>query len=129
MEHLSDREVVLHRVLDAPRELVWQMFTDPRHLHEWWGPHGFTTTTHAFAFEPEGAWTFVMHSPDGNSLPSRVVFREIDPPSRLAFDNWWDSPEDPLEFRALVTLETEGPRTHLAWHFRFRDAAGLRLAV
>ena len=128
-EQVSDREVVFHRVLDAPRELVWEVFTHPRHLHEWWGPHGYRTTTQGFVFEPDGEWTFVMHGPDGSDMANRVVFREIDPPSRLAFDNWWYLPDAPLDFRGVITLEPEGRRTHLAWRFRFRDAAALRVAV
>lgn len=128
-EQVSDREVVFHRLLDAPRELVWRAFTDPRHLDEWWGPRGVRTITQEFAFERDGAWTFVMRGPDGSDLPNRVVFREIVPPSRLVLDNAWDAPDAPLAFRIVLTLEPEGGRTRLSWRFTFDDVASLRLAI
>ena len=61
----ADREIVISRIIDAPRELVFEAFTDVRHLSRWWGPTGFTTTTRAFEFRVGGEWVFVMHGPDG----------------------------------------------------------------
>ena len=61
----ADREVVVSRMIDAPRELVFEAFTEMRHLSRWWGPEGFSTTTRAFAFRVGGIWDFVMHGPDG----------------------------------------------------------------
>ena len=60
----ADREIVISRVIDAPRELVFEAFTEVRHLSRWWGPEGFTTTTRSFEFRVGGAWDFVMHGPD-----------------------------------------------------------------
>ena len=65
----ADREIVISRVIDAPRELVFEAFTEVRHLSQWWGPDGFTTTTRSFEFREGGVWDFVMHGPDGNRLP------------------------------------------------------------
>jgi uncharacterized protein YndB with AHSA1/START domain len=59
------REIVISRVIEAPRELVFEAFTEVRHLSRWWGPEGFTTTTHSFEFGVGGEWAFVMHGPDG----------------------------------------------------------------
>src|SRR5215207_3131004 len=62
----ADREIVISRVIDAPRELVFEAFTEVRHLSRWWGPEGFTTTTtRSFEFRVGGEWDFVMHGPDG----------------------------------------------------------------
>jgi uncharacterized protein YndB with AHSA1/START domain len=61
----ADREIVISRVISAPRELVFEAFTEVRHLSRWWGPEGFTTTTWAFEFRVGGEWIFVMHGPDG----------------------------------------------------------------
>src|ERR1700674_1521351 len=61
----ADREIVISRVISAPRELVFEAFTEVRHLSRWWGPEGFTTTTRAFEFRVGGEWVFVMHGPDG----------------------------------------------------------------
>ncbi len=128
-EQPSDREVVFTRLLDAPRELVWKAWSDPRYLHEWWGPDGYSTTTHEFAFVPGGRWRFTMHGPDGTDTPSRVVFREIDPPSRLVYENGWGRPGAPLDFRVVLTLVAVGNQTRLSLHMTFRDAASLKTAV
>src|ERR1700704_5554766 len=61
----ADREIVISRVIGAPRELVFEAFTEVRHLSRWWGPEGFTTTTRAFDFRVGAEWDFVMHGPDG----------------------------------------------------------------
>ena len=69
----ADREIVISRVIDAPRELVFEAFTEVRHLSRWWGPDGFTTTTKSFEFRVGGEWDFVMHGPDGTvSIPGLV---------------------------------------------------------
>lgn len=129
LEQPSDREVVFSRVFDASRELLWKAWSEPRHLHRWFGPTGFTTTTHEFAFEPGGVWRFVMHGPDGTDYPNTIVFRELDPPARLVYENSWELPDAPLRFTVAVTFTNEGTRTRLAIHFTFRDAEALRIAT
>ena len=104
----SDREVVFRRLLDAPRELVWKVWSDPEHLHHWFGPAGFTLTTLEFAFVRDGVWRFIMHGPDGTDYPNLVVFREIVPPSRLVYENGWDLPGWPLDF--VVVVMSSDPR-------------------
>lgn len=125
----SEREVTFSRLLDAPRELVWGVWSDPKHLHEWFGPAGFTTTTHEFSFAPGGVWRFIMHGPDGTDYPNRIVFREIVPPSRLVYENGWDLPGAPLDFMVVVTFDAVGAKTRLSIHFTFADAEALRTAV
>src|SRR5271169_6582079 len=66
----ADREIVISRVISAPRELVFEAFTEVRHLSRWWGPEGFTTTTRAFEFRVGGEWDFVMHGPTGRTTRS-----------------------------------------------------------
>ncbi|MEP7086172.1 MAG: SRPBCC domain-containing protein [Gemmatimonadota bacterium] len=128
-EQPSDREVLFSRAPEAPRELVWKMWSELRHLDRWWGPAGFTTTTHEFAFVEGGAWRFVMHGPDGTDYPNRIVFREIDPPSRIAYDNCWDLPGAPVDFTAVLALDTDGARTKLSLRMTFTDAESFRKAV
>ena len=129
MERPSDREVRFVRLLDAPRELVWQAWTDHERFRHWWGPAGFTTTTKAFDLRVGGEWIHVMHGPDGTDYPNRTVFREIVPPSLLAYENGWDLPDAPLDFKAVVTLRAEGRKTHLTLHMAFYDAEAFRVAV
>ena len=62
---IADREIVISRIIDAPRELLFEAFTEVRHLSRWWGPEGFTTTTQSLEFRVGGEWDFVMHGPDG----------------------------------------------------------------
>lgn len=73
------------REFDAPRELVFRAWTDPKHLAQWWGPNGFSTTTSAFDLRPGGVWRFVMHGPDGRDYENRVTFDEVVPPERLVY--------------------------------------------
>src|ERR1700733_12350519 len=79
------REIVITRLFDAPRELVWQAMTDPEHLVHWWGPRGFTTTIQEMDVRPGGIWQHVMHGPDGTDYPTRSVFKELVKPDRLGF--------------------------------------------
>jgi uncharacterized protein YndB with AHSA1/START domain len=126
----SDREVIFTRVLDAPRELVWKVWSDVKHLHQWWGPTGFTTTTHEFVFAPGGVWRLVMHGPDGTDYCTRIVFREIVEPSRIVYENSWDLPGSPLEFTGLITLDSAGDtKTKLTMRMMFVDASAFGTAV
>ena len=76
----GDREIVISPVIGAPRELVFEAFTEVRHLSRWWGPEGFTTTTPAFEFRVGGEWDFVMHGPDGTDYQEWISWTEAEPP-------------------------------------------------
>src|SRR5438046_9458144 len=79
----ADREIVISRVISAPRELVFEAFTEVRHLSRWWGPEGFTTTTRAFEFLVGGEWGSVMHGPDAADYQEWIFWTEISPPAPL----------------------------------------------
>lgn len=79
------REIVITRVFDAPRDLVFRMWTEPEHVARWWGPRGFTSTIHEMDVRPGGVWSFVLHGPDGRDYPNRSIYREVVRPERLAF--------------------------------------------
>jgi uncharacterized protein YndB with AHSA1/START domain len=79
------RELVLKRVLDAPRELVWKVWTDPAHLAQWWGPKGFTNPRCEWDARPGGAIHIDMRAPDGVVYPMSGVFKEVVEPERLVF--------------------------------------------
>ena len=78
----ADREIVVSRTIEGPRCLVFEAWSDIRHPSHWWGPDGFTTTTHSFEFRLGGVWDFIMHGPDGTDYPNRIEWREIAPSSR-----------------------------------------------
>lgn len=102
----SDRELVQNRTLNAPRTLVWEAWTDPKHLINWWGPRGFTNTFHEIKIAPGGVWRFIMHGPDGKDWPNRVIFREVVPPEKLTYIHDGDTNEenDPHRFEVEVTF-------------------------
>src|SRR5688500_13701135 len=102
----GDREIVIERVLNAPRELVWGAFTDPKHLEQWWGPNGFTTKTKEFSFIPGGAWRHVMVGPDGAEYPNESIFEEIVKPERISYSHGGGSEErtNDAQFEATITF-------------------------
>lgn len=108
----SDREIVISRVIDAPRELVFEAFTDVRHLSQWWGPEGFTTTTRSFEFRVGGEWDYVMHGPDGTDYPNWISWTEIVPPERIALRHG-EYRGDPNAFESVLTFAAEGAATRV----------------
>lgn len=81
----ADREVLITRVVDAPRELVWNAWTDPKQVAQWWGPNGFTTTIHKMDVKPGGVWEHTMKGPDGTEYPNYGVFKEVVKPERIVY--------------------------------------------
>jgi uncharacterized protein YndB with AHSA1/START domain len=119
----SDREIVITRVVNAPRELVWDAWTSPEHVVKWWGPNGFTTTLEVMDVRPGGQWNHVMHGPDGVDYPNRSVFVEVVRPERLVYDHGGAKPGDPeVEFRATVTFEDQGGQTKITMRSLFPTA-------
>ncbi len=78
-------ELVLTRIFDAPRELVFKVWIDPKHVALWWGPTGFTTTIHEMDVRPGGAWRYSMRAPDGHDYPFNGEYVEVVAPERLIF--------------------------------------------
>src|SRR5580692_7193759 len=106
----ADREIVISRVISAPRELVFEAFTAVRHLSQWWGPEGFTTTTRAFEFRVGGEWDFVMHGPDATDYQEWICWTEIAPPERITLLHG-ESRGDPNVFESVLTFAAEGAAT------------------
>ncbi len=106
----ADREIVITRVIDAPREVVFEAFTQVRHLSRWWGPDGFTTTTRAFGFGVGQEWDFVMHGPDGTDYAEWICWTDVVPPERIAMRHG-ERRDDPQAFDAVLTLTVEGSGT------------------
>ncbi|MGW5193489.1 SRPBCC domain-containing protein [Kribbella sp. NPDC004138] len=114
----ADREVVVSRIIDAPPALVFEAFTDIRHLSQWWGPDGFTTTTRSFEFHVGGEWVFVLHGPDGTDYPEWISWTEIVPPERIALVHG-EFRADPNAFESLITFEPDGTATRIEMHTVF----------
>jgi uncharacterized protein YndB with AHSA1/START domain len=114
----SDREIVTTRVFDAPRELVFEAWTDPDHLARWWGPQGFTSTFHEFDLRPGGVWRFVMHGPDGTDYQNKSVFVEIAKPERIVFDH-----VSGPRFQVTATFAEQAGKTEVTFRMRFETGA------
>ncbi len=119
----ADRELVLTRDFDAPRELVFRAYTDPEHLPHWWGPDGFSNTVHEIDIRPGGRWRFTMHGPDGTDYPNRIVYREIVRPERLEFAHGHDMDDDPALMQVTVTFDDLGGRTRVTMRTVLATAA------
>ncbi|HEY8483334.1 MAG TPA: SRPBCC family protein [Longimicrobiales bacterium] len=122
IEREEDRQIVTTRVIDGPRRLVYEAWTDPHHLARWFGPHGFSITTHAFEFRPGGVWEFDIHGPDGTTYPNRVEWREIVPGERIVY--WQGSrAEDPDAFETTVTFADRDGGTAITLRSLFKTKA------
>jgi uncharacterized protein YndB with AHSA1/START domain len=84
---LKDRSFSLTRIVNAPRELVYRMWTEAEHIAQWWGPNGFTTTIHLMDVRVGGEWSFTMHAPDGHNFRNHKVYLEVVPPERLVMEH------------------------------------------
>ena len=109
-------------LIAAPRDLVWSVWTDPKHLAQWWGPDGFRTTTSAFDFKPGGVWRFVMHGPDGRDYENRITFDEIVKPELLRYHHGGGDDVESVQFRTTVTFDDHGGTTRVTLRGVFPSA-------
>jgi|HubBroStandDraft_4_1064222.scaffolds.fasta_scaffold59506_2 uncharacterized protein YndB with AHSA1/START domain len=115
----KDRELIFTRVFDAPRELVFEAWTNPKHLVQWWGPHGFTTTIHQMDVRPGGVWRLTMHGPDGVDYKNRLVFLEVAKPERLVYKHEPEEGCEPVTFEVTVTFAWERGNTRVTMRMLF----------
>jgi len=107
----SDREVVITRVVDAPRELVWKVWTSPEHIPRWLvGPPGWTMPVCEMDLRPGGKWRYVWRQGDGTEMTLSGLVREVVPPSRLVTTERW-GPEWPETLNTMALTEAEGLTT------------------
>ncbi len=102
-----DREIVLVRVFDAPRDAVFAAWTDADAFCEWFGPDGYTCTVREMDVRAGGRARFDMVAPDGTVFPSRFDYLEVVPGERLVMDHGSDVDDDPARFRVTVTLDEQ----------------------
>lgn len=129
----SDLEIVITRVFNAPREMVFKAWTDPIHIAQWWGPRGFTTRVTALDLRPGGQWRYVMIGPDGKEYPGKGVFREIVPLERIVatdeFDEGFETIINADLPQGMVTttiFEDLGNQTRLTLHIAHPTAEDRR---
>ncbi len=121
---MKDRTINISREFDAPREWVFNAFTAPEKISQWWGPNGFTTTTKSMEFEVGGEWIFTMHGPDGTDYPNRVVYTEIKNPELLKYDHFDEYEDDgrPPHFKQTITFKEVNGKTKVEMNLLFPTA-------
>ena len=103
-----DREIVLSRVIDAPRDLVFRAWIEPERMFAWFGPNGFRCDVVEQCEARVGAiWRFTMTAPGGQVWSSRMRFLEIVPGKRLVYDHGADLDDDPARFRMTITFDEQ----------------------
>jgi uncharacterized protein YndB with AHSA1/START domain len=116
---VSDRELIFTRLLDAPRELVFKVWTDPAHLIQWYGPNGFVTSVYQMDVRPGGVWRLTMRGPDGTDYKNRLVFLEVVKPARLVYKQEPEEGSEPVLHETTVTFEEEQGKTKLTMRLLF----------
>jgi uncharacterized protein YndB with AHSA1/START domain len=110
------REIRLTRTLNAPVDLVWEVWSSPEHIAQWWGPNGFTNTISKMNMQPGGEWNLVMHGPDGTDYDNKCIFREVIQNKKIVYEhvNW-------PKFVGTVEFEAQGEQTELTWYMQFES--------
>lgn len=122
----SDRELVITRTFDAPRALVWAVFTDPKHLPHWQtGPEGFTMPVCEIDLRPGGTWRYVWRNAHGREFGATGTYREVNPPQRLVTVSQFDGEEN----SSTTTFNEDNGRTTVIVSQRFANAASRDQAI
>ena len=117
----SDQEIVMERVFNAPRELVFKAHTDPNLIAKWWGPRRYTTTVDKMDVRVGGVWRFVQHDANGNEYAFNGVYREIVPPERLSYTFEFEGTPGHI-INETLTFEDLGGKTRLTVTGSFESA-------
>ena len=126
MSDTKDREIIVNRVIDAPRELVFDAFTQQKHIEGWWAPKG--ATTHEMKVKPGGVWRY-SQPVKGTEQAFKIVFIEITKPTRLIYDYGGDGPNAPEPVRTTVTFEEASDKTEVTLQLLFATKADREQAV
>ena len=121
----DNRTLRFERVFDAPRALVWKVWTDPEHVAKWWGPEGFTNSIHQMDVKAGGTWSLTMHGPDGTDYANHIDFVEVRAPKFLAF-NHGGKPGDAGAFfvtAEFVDVDNLGEQTRIIHTLVLKTAA------
>jgi uncharacterized protein YndB with AHSA1/START domain len=111
-----NREITISRKLNAPVDLVWEAWTKPEHIANWWGPNGFTNTISKMDMTAGGEWDLVMHGPDGTDYKNKSVFREVVLHKKIVYEH-----VSAPKFISTISFEEQGEQTHLTWHMLFES--------
>ena len=105
-------EIYITRIYDAPVKMVWDAWVDPKQVAKWWGPRGFTLTSHEKDVRTGGHWNYTMHGPDGVDYPNTTKFLEVEKYQRLVYDHGANDQQGPL-FRVTVNFSEINGKTKM----------------
>jgi uncharacterized protein YndB with AHSA1/START domain len=111
-ETKKSNEIKLTRIYDAPVKTVWEAWTDPKQVAQWWGPRGFTLTTHSTDLKPGGSWSYTMHGPDGVDYHNKTRYLEVEKYSKLVYDHGGND-DRPALFRVTVLFSEIKGKTRM----------------
>ncbi|WCT09850.1 SRPBCC family protein [Mucilaginibacter jinjuensis] len=115
----SNREIISTRIINHPQEKVFNAWTNPDQLKNWWGPNGFTNTFHQFSATPGGQWNYTMHGPDVHNYENESVFEEINAPEQVVIYH-----TSKPEFHLIGTFEAvDDQHTKITFHQIFNEAS------
>lgn len=117
-EKSKNNEISITRIYDAPVKLVWDAWTDPKKVAKWWGPRGFTLTTHSKDLRVGGHWAYTMHGPDGTNYENKTIYHEVVEFSRLVYDHGGNDDRPPL-FRVTAVFTDLKGKTKLEMTMAF----------
>ena len=120
----SDRELTISRLINAPRELVFEAFTNPEHIKHWWGPNGFTNTIFKMDVKQGGEWDFIMHGPDGTDFRNTHIYNEIVENEKLVLTHATGP-----KFKMTVNFTAQGDKTLLTIQSLFESAEQLKEVI
>ncbi|HEU5047326.1 MAG TPA: SRPBCC family protein [Rickettsiales bacterium] len=121
----NPNELRITRVYDAPVKAVWDAWTDPKQAAQWWGPRGFTITTHSKDLRPGGSWVYTMHGPDGINYPNSTKYFEVEPYSKLVYDHGGNEDQPPM-FRVTVLFSEKKGKTTMDMCMALPSAEALK---
>ncbi|MCW7470725.1 SRPBCC family protein [Leptospira kanakyensis] len=111
---IEDNKVTYKKYFDVPVDLLFEVWSSPEHLTEWWGPDGFTLTIKRLDFSNGGIWEFIMHGPDGHDYKNKIQFLEIQKPNLISYKHIGDGEGDEdVNFQSKIIFETSGNGTNL----------------
>jgi uncharacterized protein YndB with AHSA1/START domain len=108
----KSNEIKITRIYDAPVETVWDAWTDPEQAAQWWGPRGFTLTTHSKDLRVGGHWAYTMHGPDGTDYPNKTLYFEVEKHAKLVYDHGGNDDRPPM-FRVTVLFKETNGKTKM----------------
>ncbi len=126
--NISEREVIITRLLRAPRELVFKVWTQQEHLAQWWGPDGFTSTIHSMDARKGGDLKMTLYGM-GMVFPNLIKYIEVIRPAKLVYLHGSGAENDPGEFEVTVTFDDEAGNTRLTMRSLFKTAAARDFVV